>query len=583
MKKIINTFKKCIPVRGEISRALLSLSKKEYFVFLVLFTILLVTAVLLLVRVNNFFTEKVPTQGGSISEGIIGIPRFINPVLAVSDADRDLTALIYSGLMKKGSDGAIVPDLAESYSVSEDGLVYTFVIKNDAVFHDKEPVTADDVVYTIQQIKDNTIKSPKKVSWEGVTPEKIDARTIAFRLKTPYAQFLENTTIGILPSHIWSSVSAEEFSFSDYNTNAIGSGLYKIESISKSSSGVPRYYVLVPAKRLSTVPFIEKLTIRFYANENDLVSGLTSKEVDNIGGISPDNAFELATKGYRIETTVLPRMFGVFFNQNQAPVFLNKPVVNALSMAIDKERIIAEVLREYGEVIDGPVPKSLLGVSEAGEEQKSTHANRVEEAKKLLAKDGWKMGPDGILEKKLKKETQRLSFSISTGDTAELKRAAELIQQDFAAIGAEVELKVFDTGSLNQSVIRPRKYDALFFGQVIGRESDLFAFWHSSQRNDPGLNIAMYANSTADKALEKSLTIQNPIDRAKQYLAFQSEFAKDIPAVFVYSPQYIYVVGKNIKNVSIDNMTIPTERFGNIGEWYIETENIWKIFVKNNY
>lgn len=580
MKKIIPTIKKCIPMRGELSRAVSSLSRKERYVFLGLFGVLAITALLLLVRVNNFFTEKVPAQGGSVSEGIIGIPRFINPVLAVSDADRDLTALVYSGLMKKLPGGTIVPDLAENFTVSEDGLVYTFVIKSGAVFHDKEPVTADDVVYTINQIKDTTIKSPKKVSWEGVTAEKVDDRTVVFRLKTPYAQFLENTTIGILPSHIWNAVSAEEFSFSDYNSNAIGSGPYKIDSISKSSSGVPEQYVLAPAKRLTPEAFIEKLTIRFYSNENDLVSGLTGGEVDNIGGVSPDTAASLAEKGYRIETTVLPRMFGLFFNQNQAPIFLNKTVVSALSMTIDKERIINEVLHGYGAAIDGPVPQSLLGSDEDIDPSSETHAERIEKAKGLLADDGWKAGDDGILEKKLKKETLRLSFSISTGDTAELKQAAELIRQDFASIGAEVELKVFDTGSLNQSVIRPRKYDALFFGQVVGRESDLFAFWHSSQRNDPGLNIAMYANAKVDKALEASLIAQDPAVRAKHYLAFQSEFAKDKPAVFVYSPEFIYVVAKNIKNISIENMTVPAERFGGIGSWYIETENIWKVFVK---
>ena len=200
-----------------------------------------------------------------------------------------------------------------------------------------------------------------------------------------------------------------------------------------------------------------------------------------------------------------------------------------------------------------------------------------------LAKDGWSKGPDGFLQKvttgKNKKKTAAdLAFSISTGNAPELTKAAELIRRELADIGMKVDIKTFEVGNLNQSVIRPRQYDALLFGQIINRESDLFAFWHSSQRNDPGLNVAMYTNAKVDKILEDASVTQNEQARIKKYAQFESEIKKDMPAVFLYSPNFIYALSGELKGLSISHITSPADRFSNIHLWYTGTENVWKIF-----
>ena len=174
----------------------------------------------------------------------------------------------------------------------------------------------------------------------------------------------------------------------------------------------------------------------------------------------------------------------------------------------------------------------------------------------------------------------RLSFSLSTSDVPELKAVALRIKTQWEAMGASVELKIFESGDLNQNVIRPRKYDAILFGEIIGRDSDLFAFWHSSQRNDPGLNIAMYMNSVADKLLED---MRRAIDKEKRTVAyekFRAEIKKDVPAVFIYAPEFVYILPQKIKGVSIGTITVPAARFLNINEWYIDTDIESKVFVK---
>ncbi|MFA6273443.1 MAG: hypothetical protein WC673_03075 [Candidatus Paceibacterota bacterium] len=136
----------------------------------------------------------------------------------------------------------------------------------------------------------------------------------------------------------------------------------------------------------------------------------------------------------------------------------------------------------------------------------------------------------------------------------------------------------FEPGELNQTVIRPRKYDALLFGEIIGRDPDLFAFWHSSQRNDPGLNVALYANIKADKFLEEARTIADQGARLEKLVAFSEEIKKDIPAIFLYSPDFMYVLPEKIKGFAFGRLTIPSDRFANINQWYVETDKVWGFF-----
>jgi peptide/nickel transport system substrate-binding protein len=281
---------------------------------------------------------------------------------------------------------------------------------------------------------------------------------------------------------------------------------------------------------------------------------------------------------------VLPRVFGLFFNQNQNQVFTDKSVIKAINQAINKEAIVKDVLLGYGKTIENPIPESLIPYNINTTNDNLARKDLIQKIQNDLAKAGWKKGEDGILEKvtidKKKKTTKKLTFSISTGNTTELVKTADQIKNDLLPLGIQVDIKTFDTGNLNQNVIRPRKYDALLFGEIINHESDLFAFWHSSQRRDPGLNVAMYTNAKVDKILEDAFVTVDDQSRNKKYLQFEDEIRKDMPAVFLYSPDFIYIMPDNIKNFERTNIISPGDRYLNIYSWYINTENVWKIFAK---
>lgn len=566
-----------LPYAGKIMTIIKSFSLTEKTVFMFFVVLFVASGLTLLFQVNKMFLVEVPSYGGSLVEGVIGTPRFINPLLASSDADKDLTNLIYSGLLKTDADGDLVPDLAESYVISDDGLTYTFILKDDIYFHDGEKVTADDVIFTITKAQDPMLKSPREANWSGVQMEKVDEKTIVFNLRQPYSPFIQNTTLGILPKHIWSSATIDEFPFSQFNTKAIGSGPYKIESITYTDSGIPSEYYLESFKKYSLGrPYIDKIVIKSYQNERDVLESFKKGDIESLHSISPKMVREISLDKSQMVLSPLPRIFGVFFNQNSAPVLVNKEVRSALDTAVNKQEIVDTVLYGYGQVIDGPVP-----VKEVSSIATTTSTDHIEKAREILTKKGWTLNDSGIFEKKDSKGTTRLSFSISTGSANELKETAMLLQKQWRAMGADVEVKIFEIGDLNQDIIRPRKYDALLFGEIISRDFDLYPFWHSSERADPGLNIALYTNIQADKLLENIRKTSDPEQRQNYLNGVSDEIKNDVPAVFTYSPYFIYIVPKKINDVKMATLTNPSERFSDVSEWYIETNNVWEIFSKS--
>jgi peptide/nickel transport system substrate-binding protein len=570
-----------LPKKDEINLVVKSFSKKERIIF-ILFVLTLIGSTLgLLESINKSMMVKVPFRGGYISEGIIGAPRFINPVLANSPVDMDMTALLYSGLMRKNADGTLSVDLADGYEVSQNALTYTFTLRDEIYFHDGKPVTADDVVFTINKAKDSVLKSPRKINWEGTTAVKINDKTIEFTLKQPNPAFLGNATLGIMPKHIWDNSPIE---LNSANTSPVGSGPYKIKSSAKEGSGIINSYELTAFDKFALgQPYIKKMDFHFYQNEEDMVNALEKKEVDQISSITPMSADILKEKNHLVNSSVLPRVFGLFFNQTQNILFTNKVVAEAIDRAIDKDRIINEVLYGYGVAISDPIPPNMVAYQKLSAEKSVSRQEILQDVASKLEKDGWTKNEEGFLQKVItdknkKKTTTRLEFSISTSNAPELARTAELIKEDLENIGMKVDIKTFEVGNLNQSVIRPRSYDALLFGQIINNESDLFAFWHSSQRKDPGLNVAIYTNVKVDKILEDAFVTIDDEARIKKYAEFETEIKKDMPAVFLYSPHFIYVTSPRLKGLSFDHIITPSDRFYNVHSWYTETENVWKIF-----
>jgi peptide/nickel transport system substrate-binding protein len=544
----------------------------ERIMFTIGSIIVVVSGIMLLVKVNSYFLVEVPSLGGSITEGLVGSPRFINPILAISDTDKNISSLVYSGLLKVNEEGKYTEDLAESYGVSSDGRTYEFKIRENAYFHDGKRVTSDDVIFTINKIVDPVIKSSKQPGWAGVSVEKIDDKTIRFFLSKPYTPFLESLTLGILPKHIWEKVSSEQFPFSEFNITPVGSGPYKVTEAQRDGGGVLTLMNFESFSRYEPErPLIKSLTLKFFQNESELYKAYKNGDIESAIGISPTTANEIGKQNFTQDIST-PRIFALFLNQNIAPVFLNKEVREALSLSAPRGQIVENVLFGFGKPINGPTP-------EDSETDESLINGDIEAAKALLASGGWKLNEEGVLQKETKDKKEVLSFSITTSDSTDLKAAAEILKSRWEELGARVEVKVFESSDLTQNIIKSRKYDSLLFGEIINENTDLHPFWHSSERNDPGLNISLYANITVDKLLEemRTMTDMQKISESRQTIS--NEIKKDLPAIFLFTPSLTYLKPTQVKNISFKNISAPSERFAMISKWYIETDKVWEIFA----
>lgn len=533
-----------------------------------------------IIAFNNNLVISTPTSGGSLIEGVVGIPRFVNPTLAITRTDQDAASLIYSGLLKIDENGALVPDLAKSITLSEDGTTYTILMEEDNYFHDGKPVTASDAVFTINLIRDPDLKSPLRGNWSDVQVEEIGEFEFKVILTEAYYPFIENFTFGVMPKHIWEDLPIEQLPFSQYNTEPIGSGPFMISKVNRDVTGLISGYILKPSPYSKMEPNLSSVELRFFQNENLLKTALDNKQINSTVFLPTDLIGQLDQDRYKVISIPLPKVFGIFINQNKSTALRDKAARKALNAAIDRERIVDVLLHGYGVPTTEPTVKEhrTLLLSDADLEESTSTPSTPEE---ILTQGGWKKNNAGLWEKKIDQATEVLAVTIRTGNSNLFNTAATMVAEDWKSLGVEVQVEQYEQTGLVQSVIRSRDFQALLFGLDMNRLQDLYPFWHSSQKDDPGLNISQYTNVSVDKLLEKARTTQNEEEQQKTLDEISEIITSEVPAIFLFTPNLTYVIDKDIQTAPMNKLGKPADRFMNIANWHARTDIVWPIFQQN--
>ncbi len=532
-------------------------------------------------RVYARHSLLLPARGGSYSEGLIGVPRLINPILASTDADRDLVKLIYAGLLKYDQSGNIIPDLAKAYSINPEQTVYTFELRDDIRWHDGQQITADDVIFTVASIKNPDLGSPFRSSFNGISVKKINDQTIQFILEKPFTPFLSTLTIGLLPEHLWYGIPAFGASLAELNTKPVGAGPYKFKSLSRDASGNLKTYALEAYDHYHFgPPFIKTLNFKFYPDFAAAVTALDNKNVEGLSFLPKEYKNQIKNSAVRFHSLQLPQYTAVFFNPKNNKLLAEAQLRQALALAINKNRLLVEALNNDGQLIDTPI---LPGQTGYNPEIKSPEYN-PDQAKKILDTLGWTMSEgQSFRQKKSDKDPLDLIIKLTTVDQMENSKAVAIIKENWEAVGVQTNLEIVSKDKIRQNIIEPRQYEALLFGQVINTNSGPYPFWHSSQTKNPGLNLSILANKDIDKYLEEARAAKSAAEKNEPLKNFQKKLTETNFAIFLYNPTYIYPTTTKLRGVEkLEFINLPADRFDNIHSWYVKTKRVLSKQPKNN-
>ena len=549
------------------------LSDRERIWFAIFVVFVLFSASFLIGSFYRSKTITVPAFGGTYIEAVSESPHNINPILSTNDADRDLSKLIFSSLLEYNPIGELAPGLAASYAVSKDGKTYTIKLKDGIKWHDGKPFTSNDVIFTINAVQNPEYNSPLRTSWQGVKAEAPDKSTVVITLKTPYAAFTENLAmLGILPEHIWIKVLPQNFPLADFNLKPIGTGPYRFVKLQKDSLGkIISINLAAYSGYHNGSPMIENIMLKFYSSEEEAVSAYNRKEANGIllqtaqnksqvRGLSNSQFFSLSSL----------RIYGLFFNTEHKLLGADY-VRKALNYAVNRQEILEKLLLNEGKIAIGPIPPTLPGSSP----NLNGYSYDPQKTAEILEKNKWIKNDNGFYEKKIgkDKEATPLKFTITTIKSMQL--VATLIRDYLKNVDVDVDLKIIPIGELQKN-FRDKSYDAILIGESYTAAADPYVFWHGAAIKEQGLNLALYNNIKANKILEDVRQIAYPTKRAIKLEEFQKLVLNDAPAIYLYSPNYIYAMNSAVKNVNFGNLVIPSNRFSKVNDWYIETERTWK-------
>ncbi|MDO9347791.1 MAG: peptide ABC transporter substrate-binding protein [Anaerolineales bacterium] len=546
--------------------------KKLRWQILVVILTLVVVGILLLTQqpgLNPILPQA--ASGGIYTEGLVGSFGRLNPILDLNNpADRDIDRLLFSALFKFDSRGIPQPDLAESWGVTPDGTIYNVTIRAEAVWHDGQPVTTQDVLFTLSLLRSQYSAYPADVRalWDEVEVTLLSDKTIKFKLAEPFVPFLDYLTFGVLPKHLLENVPADQIANADFNLKPVGSGPYRFDRLVVENSQVTGVVLAGSENYYGKSPFVQQIVFRYYPTAQTAMDAYQQGEVLGLSQVTTDILpAALIEKNLALYSSRLPKMSIILFNLKNTEVafFQEKNVRRALMLGLNRQWMVDTYLHSQAIVADSPILPGTwayyAGVPHIDYDPDAAIA--------LLKAESYVLPADGTLRAK---ESQQLTFTLLYPDDELHAKLAQSIQRDWAIIGVQVNLQAVSFDSLLNDYLIPRDYQAALVELDLSRspDPDPYPFWHQSEATG-GQNYSQWDNRTASEYLEQARVLVDMDIRARLYRNFQSIFAKELPALPLYYPVYTYGVDVRMRGVQLPPLFEPSDRFNNVSDWYLVT------------
>lgn len=542
--------------------------------WLTLVGVLIVAVAAQFVWFQHSYQTTAAATGGTYAEGVLGPIGTLNPLYASTSAELSASKLIFSSLYSYDTTGHLRGDLAESMTIDSSQTTYTVKLRPDVYWHDGTRLTANDVAYTVDLIKNPQVQARPalSVSWRSVTAKVIDDRTVEFKLPVIYAAFPHALTFAVLPQHALEGVAPAMLRENTFSQAPIGSGPFIFRVLqSTDTAGTEKIVSLAANKQYyGGAPRIGHFDLHAYASQDHILQALRSGEVSAATDVTPSDPSQVDAHNY--VTSARPINDGVYAIFNTATATLkDKAVRQALRLGVDTSAI-RHNLPLTPPALDLPFIDGQVTASDM------PHAPKADPAKAAADLDaaGWKL--DGNVRKK---DGQELTLSVVTTKNPQYEKALDSLANQWRALGVKVNAHIIDTSdptaNFFQDTIQQRNYDVLLYELEIGADPDVYSYWHSSQLGTSGYNLANYSNPAADAALVSARARLEPELRAVKYRAFARQWLDDAPAIGLYQAVMPYIANRSVTTTnSTAHLVGAQDRYTDILNWNVQTHPVYK-------
>lgn len=482
----------------------------------------------------------------SIVEAGTREPRTLNPVLVGDPLSAELSRLVFSGLVNVDPEtGAPEADLANHWEVSEDGTTYRFNLRDGVEWHDGQPFTAADVVFTFELMMNDRTRSPRysRVVERVADVEALDSYSVRFQLTAPYEPFLTGiATFGIVPEHILDGVLPGELVTNPFGiSSAVGTGPFQLERWDRGSRVIfqahPDYH--------RRIPEFDRYEYQIMPDQQAILDGLESGSID-WARISPQE-FDTAADLEGVEARSIPsyEMIAVALQLDpaQAPAFEDPAVRKALMLSLDRQEAVEDLWNGNARVAHGTIPP----VSPVFQQSGVQYEYDPEQARQLLEGSGWTPGEDGVLSR----DGQPLRFDlIANGDNQVRRGLAEWLAGSWREIGIDARLRYETIGNVRDLISQNRDFQALVLGYRWDIDPDQRPMWSSDSITD-AFNLGGYINPEVDALLDEALVETDPAERARMYHQVQDHVMEDLPVIPLVFPDQTVAVGPRLHDVDL--------------------------------
>lgn len=511
---------------------------------------------------NESFETEAYTRGGEYSEATLGRVNSMNPLYATTSSEKVLAKLLFANLVAPDVSGHLKNELAKSVTADDKGKNWTLKLREGLTWSDGEPITADDVIYTIKLINDSSAKTTVSVDFSSVGIEKVDDLTVKFALPSVYTDFVDSLEFPLVPEHILGQVSPALVYENNFSKNPIGSGPFVLNAVqsTQTSSDLQTIYLNRNEKYFKPTTKLNNFTLKTYESSEKIVEAMRNSEVMATAELSEEETQGLPGDINRRNSLINGGAFAFLNTQND--ILKNVKVRQAIAMGVDMEAVRADI--EAAKLLDYPILENQLELEwpelhvhdEAAARKMLQDAGYVYEGEKLFTKEGEEVPINLVVRKR----------------SSELVKVAQKFAEQLEVLGFAVNLNIYDesqnTSDFFSTVVRQRDYDILFYEVDLGVSADPFVYYSSTQATDSGWNFSNYSNAMVDAALLTARSTTNLSLRNVKLESFLKYWVNDVPAIGLYRSSIIYSFSRNTLIYSEDaQLTDALDRFSEVQYW----------------